>query len=170
LEDFLNDTVYNQAVVNWTVDKLSDKDVNFDLDRDGYVDVSSWTTAEMDVIIDNCDPGGYDKVVFIVNNPSELWAGCTYDGSSYAFIFPDSYEERSTAHELGHGVSIPHHSPVGGGADNCIMRYIFNEINTHKKSANNDGPAWMAMTIPNSFCTDPDPDNCKDTVDVSDAP
>jgi len=74
------------------------------------------------------------------------------------------------AHELGHGVSIPHHNPVGGGADNCIMRYFFNEINTHKKSANNDAPAWMAMTIPNSFCGNTDPDNCRDTVDVSDAP
>lgn len=108
LEDYLDDTVYNQAVVDWTVDKLSDKDVNFDLDRDGYIDVSSWTTAEMDVIINNCDPGGYDKVVFIVNNPNGPYGGCSYGGSSYAFIFPGSDEERTTAHELGHAAfSLP---------------------------------------------------------------
>lgn len=108
LEDYLDDTVYNQAVVDWTVDKLSDKDVNFDLDRDGYIDVSSWTTAEMDVIINNCDPGGYEKVVFIVNMPNEPYCGISSSGSSYAFIFPGSDEERITAHELGHAAfSLP---------------------------------------------------------------
>jgi len=75
-----------------------------------------------------------------------------------------------TAHELGHGVYITHHQPdTGGGTDNCIMRYIFDEIDTHKRSANDDAAAWAAMTIPDTFCNDA-PDTCRNDTQVTDAP
>lgn len=73
------------------------------------------------------------------------------------------------AHELSHGVYATHHIPVGGGTTNCVMRYFFSEIDTHKQSANNDAVAWAAMVIPNDMCNSA-PDNCRDEVQVTDAP
>jgi len=75
-----------------------------------------------------------------------------------------------TAHELSHGVYVTHHFPsTGGGATNCIMRYTFNEINLHKKSVNDDAPAWAVMVIPDDL-DNLAPDNCRSEVQVSDTP
>lgn len=73
------------------------------------------------------------------------------------------------AHELSHGVYVTHHTPTGGGTTNCLMRYFFNEINTFKKSANDDAAGWAAMTIPSDMCNAA-PDNCRSEVQVTDAP
>jgi len=106
LEGFLNNIIYNQAVVKWTVMKFSDMTVNFDLNNDGKLDVSSWTTSEENEIINACDPGeSFDVVVFIVNNPSNSsYAGGSYPNQKYAFVFPDISpdETETTAHEIGH--------------------------------------------------------------------
>ncbi|MFA5239263.1 MAG: hypothetical protein WC476_06095 [Phycisphaerae bacterium] len=106
LKDYLNNTVYNQAIVKWTtVEKLPAMTVNFDLDRDGKLDVGSicWED-EPQAIINQCDPGGYHKIVFIVNNPDHSYCGVSGKGDRYAFIFPNvsSSELITTAHELGH--------------------------------------------------------------------
>jgi hypothetical protein len=108
LGDYLNDTVYNQAVVSWTVTKLADKDVNFDLNRDGDIDVTSWTTGEMDVVINECKDTNYDYNIFIVDNPS--FGSCGYmdfgPWQRYGFVFPDycwNCVDNTTAHELAHG-------------------------------------------------------------------
>jgi hypothetical protein len=114
LKDYLNETIYNQAVFNWTtVDKLDDMDVNFDLNRDGYIDVSSWKTAEMDVVIDQCKNLSYNYNIFIVNNPSDGSCGYMDYGQMYGFVHPDhctSCVDRTTAHELGHGAFSQNHS------------------------------------------------------------
>ena len=105
LQNYLNNTIYNQAIVNWTVTKHGDIRVHFDLDDNLMLDTSSWATAEMNFIINNCDPpGNYDKVIFIVNRPNPVLCGCTIMGGKYAFVFPDvsNHDERTTAHELGH--------------------------------------------------------------------
>jgi hypothetical protein len=105
LETYLNDQVYNQAVVNWTtVTKLPAMTVHFDLNNDGKLDMSSWRTAEQEVIISNCDPGGFEQVVFIVDHPNPAMCGGSQYGVKYAFVFPDESpdERQTTAHELGH--------------------------------------------------------------------
>lgn len=104
LQNYLNNTIYNQAVVKWTVVKLADMTVNFDLNNDGDIDVSSWTTDEQDEIIGQCNPVGYDKVVFIVDNPNQSYCGVSHSGSRYAFVFPNlsTNHTLTTAHELGH--------------------------------------------------------------------
>ena len=79
--------------------------MHFDLDDNLMLDTSSWATAEMNFIINNCDPpGNYDKVIFIVNRPNPVRSGCTVMGGKYAFVFPDvsPHDELTTAHELGH--------------------------------------------------------------------
>lgn len=79
--------------------------VNWDLNRDGKLDVSrsGWTSEQL-VIVNNCDPGDYDSVVFIVDNPDESWGGVAKKNDKYAFVFPDvtPNAEKTTAHELGH--------------------------------------------------------------------
>ena len=101
---------------------------------------------------------------------SQIFADQTADNPTSS---PDSRasEVVSTiiAHELSHGVYTTHHIPVGGGTTNCIMRYFFSEIDTHKQSANNDAVAWAAMVIPNDMCN-ATPDNCRNEVQVTDAP
>ena len=116
LQDFLNNTVYNQAVVNWTVTKLSDKAVNFDLNRDGYIDVSTWKTAEMDVVINNCKDDSYNYNIFLVDNPSDGSFGFMQSNQKYGFVHADQspYDTCTTAHELGHGAfSLSHESGLG---------------------------------------------------------
>jgi hypothetical protein len=122
LQSYLNSTIYNQAVVTWSVTKLSDKDVNFDLNRDGYLDVSSWTTTEMDVIINTCEDTNYDYNIFIVENPSPACCGCTQKNQTRGFVFSDycvSCVDNTTAHELGH--STFGLADITGGDTNNLM-------------------------------------------------
>jgi len=134
LQTYLNETIYNQAVVTWSVIKFSAKDWNFDLNRDGQLDVSTsgWTAEQLE-IINNCDPpGSYDQVVFIVNNPDESWCGCCIPGQKYSFVFPDNSpdEKETTAHEIGHGkFSLPDLQPPGSNDDYNLM---WHEHNAYK--------------------------------------
>lgn len=73
------------------------------------------------------------------------------------------------AHELSHGVYVTHHTPTDSGATNCLMRYIFTEIDTYKKSAGDDASAWAAMTIPDDMCNTA-PDNCRNEIQTTDVP
>ncbi len=117
LKDFLNDKVYNQAVVKWNqVDRLTAMDVNFDLNRDGYIDVSTWKTAEMDVVINECKDDNYDYNIFFVDNPSTGSLGFADFGQRYAFVFADESPQPlcTSAHELGHAAfSLYHESGLG---------------------------------------------------------
>lgn len=114
LEDFLNNTVYNQAVTNFEVTKLPDMTVHFDLNNDDELDVEKllgWITDEMQVIINNCDDPSYEKIIFIVDHPSKANVmGLSSLNQKYGFVFPDGSpdddEERTTAHELGHALGL----------------------------------------------------------------
>ena len=101
---------------------------------------------------------------------SQIFADQTADNPTSS---PDSRasEVVSTiiAHELSHGVYSTHHIPVGGGTTNCIMRYFFSEIDTYKQSASNDAVSWAAIVIPNDMCNST-PNNCRNEVQVTDAP
>jgi hypothetical protein len=108
LESYLDGVVYNQAVVDFDVNKLDPMTLHFDLNGDGKLDTSSWRTLEEEVIINNCDPGSpYEKVVFIVNRPNTNKCGCASAGGRYAFVFPDMGcdNRNTTAHELGHAIA-----------------------------------------------------------------
>jgi hypothetical protein len=121
LAAYLNDETYNQAIVNWSVTKLDPCTVNFDLDCDGDIDVSSWTTAEMDVVINKCKDTNYEYNIFIVNNPSDGTCGYMKKNQMYGFVHPDECMgcvDNTTAHELGHGAfELSHADP---DADNLM--------------------------------------------------
>jgi len=123
LQTYLNDTIYNQAVVKWTVTKLPDMSVNFDIDRDGCLDTTNWTTSEMDIVINQCDDPNRNYVIFVVNNPSE-GAGFMDFGQKWGFIHPGTgcpNMLQVTAHELGHGMGSLTHTP--SDIDNLMYNY-----------------------------------------------
>jgi hypothetical protein len=124
LAQYLNEKTYNQAVVKWTVTKLSDKDAPFDLNCDGQIDVGSWTTSEMNVVITECKDDSFNYNIFIVNNPSDGSCGTMQYNQRYGFVHPDqctSCVDNVTAHELGHGGFVLVDLP-GSPDTNNLMR------------------------------------------------
>ncbi len=106
LQNYINN-IYDQAVTSFTVTKLDDDTRNWDLDNDGELELSSGgLSSEENVIINNCDPGGYDVIVYYVNNPSLNRAGKSPVPGSYCFVYPDKtpYESIVTTHEIGHAL------------------------------------------------------------------
>jgi hypothetical protein len=107
LQNYLNNDIYNQAVVYWTVTKKTATDVNWDLDRDGQLDIGHpgpWSSEE-EVIINNCDPGGtHDVIVYYVDNPDTSYGGMSPIPGTFCFVYPDETpdEKNFTSHELGH--------------------------------------------------------------------
>ncbi len=108
IQNYLNN-IYDQAVTSFTVTKLADDTRNWDLDNNGELDLnpagSGWSSEE-NVIINNCDPGGYDVIIYYVNNPDLNYSGNSPKPGSYCFVYPDQTgrEGMITAHEIGHAL------------------------------------------------------------------
>jgi len=121
LTTYLNNTIYNQAVFEWTVTRLPAKTVAFDLNGDGMLDDNSWMTAEMQVVRDNCDAPGYDHIIFFVDKPTFGGTGFMDLNQKYGFVYADisATPNQTTAHELGHGAWGLMHTPVADG-DNVM--------------------------------------------------
>ncbi len=76
-------------------------------------------------------------------------------------------KEWNITHELGHGVSIPHHQPTDYSGDtDCAMRYVFDNWLLWMKSAGDNAAQWNAMPIGKDFCDAGD--DCKAQIEVSD--
>lgn len=109
LRTYLNSKVYNQAVFSWVVIRLSACTVNFDLNRDGMIDVESWMSTEMQAVRDKCKDDFYDHNLFLVDNPSDHSLGFMDFKQRSGFIHvgeitgPVLNENHVVAHELGHG-------------------------------------------------------------------
>jgi hypothetical protein len=129
LETYLNETVYNQAVLQWTVTRLTEKRVNFDLNRDGQIDVSSWPTPEMQVIIDECGDSNYDHNIFLVDNPSDNTLGYMSFGQRYGFVHLDNsnHPNNTVAHELGHGAFSLEH-PDNGSRNDADIENLMHSV------------------------------------------
>lgn len=131
LETFLNE-IYGQGVIQWTVDRtIYSKAINFDLNRDGKVNVYDFTNVEAKKISDSCRVAGQYSL-FFVDNPSDGSNGMMDKGISYGFIHGNvtTTVYQTCAHELGHGafsLSHPFHEfpsfPKGGKDTNNIMNY-----------------------------------------------
>ncbi len=121
-EDVINylQKTYKQAVFGWKVIELTAKAVNFDLNRDGKLEVplqAPWESSEMQVIINARDNPLDDErthYIFLVSNQSRTDVGGINDyGRGYGFVFPYSYTSSAwgglvVAHELGHGLNLYH--------------------------------------------------------------
>jgi hypothetical protein len=103
-ESYLN-RVYKQAVFEFTITRLPEKTVEFDINSDGKVDVGSWMSDEMKKIRDECKDDSYDYNIFLVDKPSDGSLGFMDFNQKYGFVHLDnsSYPGNTIAHELGHG-------------------------------------------------------------------
>lgn len=105
--------VYDQAVIKWTVYQLPDCVVNYDMDRNDSLDVSTvWMNAEMDSIRVKAENLNYDKNIFLVKTPTNRKVLGLMDYSQrYGFIFADrrvAFLGNTISHELGHSLGLHH--------------------------------------------------------------
>jgi hypothetical protein len=112
---------YGKSIITWNVDlTVNTCLVNFDLNKDGKVDVSSanWNTPEMVIIENKCKINSSDYNLFFVNNPDDGSSGFMGFPSQqlgtpikFGFIHVDvsPYTHTTCAHELGHGAFSLHH-------------------------------------------------------------
>lgn len=133
--NYLNNTVYNQAVFKWNVTRLPAVTLDFDLNNDGMVDVGTvavpvpfMSTDEMKFIRDNADAAGYDHIIFLVDNPTDGSLGFMGYGQKYGFVHADvsNFETNTIAHELGHGSFSFVHPDENGDSDNDNLMHSDN--------------------------------------------
>jgi hypothetical protein len=141
IENFLNNTCYNQGVVKWTITRKAAKVVNFDLNKDGKIDTDTWMTAEMAKVRDEAKYDTYDLNVFLVDNGSFVGGtGFADFGQRYVYVHANlsSRPVSTIAHEMGHaGFSFPH-SPV---ADTENIMYESSSTTKYRLRKNQ----WDAM-------------------------
>jgi hypothetical protein len=109
VEDYLND-VYKQAAIVWSVTHLDDCVCNYDLNRNDSVEVKVWSSPELEAIRQKCGVLGYDKNIFLVNNPTDHSYGFMQLNQTYGFVHADRSPNppNTIAHELGHGLGLAH--------------------------------------------------------------
>jgi hypothetical protein len=102
--------VYMQAVVEFTVKHLPALEVDFDINKDGKIDVNSWMSDEMKAVRDACKDDSYDFNIFLVDNPSDGSTGFMDYNQRYGFIHAGNSPNaaQTIAHELGHGQGLAH--------------------------------------------------------------
>lgn len=112
---------YNQAVFEFRLIRLPAKTINFDLDKNGQLDVESWMSTEMIEIRDACKDPKYDYNIFIVDKPSDDSLGFMGFSQQYGFVHADSTsppeDAITVAHELGHGAFGLQHPDQNGDND-----------------------------------------------------
>lgn len=116
LINYMNNIAYNQAVIDWTVTRLPAVDVNFDLDRDGQINVDTNFLAnpEMQAVRDDAGDTSYDYNVFLVDGASDGSFGFAGFNQRYTFVHGDSHTgamqtmSNTIAHEVGHALGMCH--------------------------------------------------------------
>ena len=118
ITSFLNNIVYKQAVIQWTVVDGNSCTTNFDLNRDQEFEDLPWSNPERDSIIANCKDDAYDKNIFLVDNPNTSTVVGRMDfNQKYGFVYVNEIlqsggtgclTEQVFAHELGHGLGLMH--------------------------------------------------------------
>ncbi len=123
IESFLK-KVYNQAVFEFVITKLSAKTVEFDLNKDGKFEDNNWMSTEMRTLINECKDDSYNFNIFLVNNPAYVGGtGFMRLNQKYGFVYPDNSGKpvSTLAHELGHGSFRLSHT--SGDSDNIMYDY-----------------------------------------------
>lgn len=107
--------VFAQAMIEWTVLPFEFLVLNYDLNNDRKLNEPCSGSSEEAKVIAASNPGGANKVVFMVDNASVTDAiGCWYLLAPEGFVFPDLHSKgqvelyNTIAHELGHGLGLDH--------------------------------------------------------------
>jgi len=126
ITEWLN-AIYSQAMIEWTVVRLPEQTIHFDINNDRKLDVTDWMTEEQQIIRDAFKSNQYDKNIFIVCNFFDGGFNSTYGimdyNQRYGFVTrltcsPEDGEgvcsikkangAKNIAHELGHGLGLKH--------------------------------------------------------------
>ncbi len=121
LKKYLNETIYNQAVVEWDVTYLNSMSVDYDKNNNAYLDYYDEADLgdEVKEIMEKCDDDRFNHVVFMVvpmynrgkktdPNIPTMPAGLAVEyekiGRYNVFVCPAALHamEQTVAHELGH--------------------------------------------------------------------
>ena len=109
LEDYLNNTVYHQANIPWSVSLLPDLEIDYDLNHDGKLDYPD--RAEANIIRENGNDSSSNFILFIVDGIDTDALGFAKQPGRMAFVgFWNSGigARENAAHELGHSQGLPH--------------------------------------------------------------
>ena len=115
LQTFLNATVYDQAVVEWTVTELPPIEVNYDLDLDGELDNNGLEAAPI-IAAASAMTAPFDNVVFVADAGDGGILGFAGLGQKFAFVHVLSHAgtgakvNTTVAHELGHAFAALEHT------------------------------------------------------------
>ena len=102
--------VYKQAVMEMKLSRKTAKTVEFDINKDGKIDVDSWMSDEMKKVRDACKTAE-DFNIFFVDKPSDGTSGFMSFNQKYGYIHGDNGNARTVCHELGHGLDLRHTTP-----------------------------------------------------------
>jgi hypothetical protein len=135
LQDTLN-KYYSQSGYEWIVTDVREVTINFDLNKDGKVDVTVWETAEMKAISDNIDINATTFSIIVVDNSNDESSGFSEflerNPEQISFVHPVNASNiyMTICHELGHGAFGLRHPfneftgfPIGGKDVLNIMNY-----------------------------------------------
>jgi hypothetical protein len=108
LQDTLN-KYYAQSVYRWEVVEIIEKTVNFDLNRDGKIDVHTWDNQETKIIRDSCIKNAEEFNIIVVDNSSDGSNGMSLllkqNPQRICYLHPSQSSNiyMTACHELGHG-------------------------------------------------------------------
>jgi hypothetical protein len=130
------DKYYSQSGFEWIVTSIEEVTINFDLNKDGKIDVTRWETAEMEAISNNINIDATTFSIIVVDNSHDGSLGFSAfferNPKQIAFVHPINAPNiyMTICHELGHGafgLQHPFHEfanfPQGGKDVSNIMNY-----------------------------------------------
>ncbi|NOT00531.1 MAG: hypothetical protein HOP29_07875 [Phycisphaerales bacterium] len=131
--NYMNTVAYNQAVVEWTITRMPAVTVNFDLNRDGKINVDTAFLAnpEMQAVRDAAKDDTFDRNVFLVDGPTDGSYGFAGFNQRYAFVHGDTHissppqsMENTIAHEVGHTLGMCHPDSAACISDDDMMNLM----------------------------------------------
>lgn len=128
---------YSQGLYHWNIDPIViTKTINFDFNRDGMIDVSSWNNPETKAIYDSCIIDNTKVNFIVVDNPNDGSNGMSVfpiiNPNKICFLHPNISPNvyMTATHEIGHGIFSLKHPfnefigfPKGGKDIYNIMNY-----------------------------------------------
>ena len=126
-------TIYQQAITQWTATTLPTVTLNYDLNRNQGMAIgpgsNNWFSDEMDEIVSGAGDSSYDYNLFMVGaNESPTVAGIHPYNQRYGFLHIGATgcpsNNQIAAHELGHGQDLHHTTTVaaiGGDGVNLMQ-------------------------------------------------
>lgn len=121
--------VFKQAVVFFSVTKTAPHPVDFDINNDEQLDVTTYRTPEQELIIQECDDPQFDVNIFLAAKPSDKsTCGLTRIGDRFVFMFLDYGKPRHIPHEIVHTQGLDHYALQPNDQENSMFKWGYNPL------------------------------------------